>query len=165
MCSAVSQSFLHLPSSKFCWGWSLIGMMRDSTKKLGTLLLMKIRYAWFMCVSYSFNLFIFYMRLISACYIQWVAAICAWYRLLSRTGPGHLTSQLWILQVWHDSKINPNILNSFATAAFRFGHALIQGILGKSSISSFINPSPFSLSETDLIKMTTKGSKYIYKVI
>ena len=78
MCSAVSQSFLHLPSSKFCWGWSLIGMMRDSTKKLGTLLLMKIRYAWFLCVSYSFNLFIFYMRLISACYIQWVAAICAW---------------------------------------------------------------------------------------
>ena len=130
MCSAVSQSFLHLPSSQFCWGWSHIGMMRDSTKKLGRLLWLKIRYVWFMYVSYSFILFIFYMRLISAWYLQWVAAICAGYRLHSRAGPGYLTCHLLLQQqVWHDSKVNPDIFNSFAAAASRFGHDLIKGML------------------------------------
>ena len=44
-------------------------------------------------------------------------------------------SELDILPLSHgysnryDSKVNPTVINAFATAAFRFGHSLIQGML------------------------------------
>merc|ERR1719220_980186 len=47
----------------------------------------------------------------------------------------------------YDDKIDPSITNSFATAAYRFGHSMIQGLIKMLSTSTYNQEKEFHLRE------------------
>ena len=47
----------------------------------------------------------------------------------------------------YDSKLDPSITNSFATAAYRFGHSMIQGLIKMLSTSNYAQEKEFQLRD------------------